>query len=283
MNSTSLQAARSDAGALTVRLSDGETAYHLEGSPSDPCVVLVHGLLTPSFAFEGMSHALVQAGFRVLRYDEFGRGLSDRPHVRYDQTLYLRQLRELLSALHISSVHVVGWSMGGVIACGHALEHPEQVRSLTLIAPGLFVPRSRLLALVQRIPGGDALIARQVHRFVAALAGQQFREPERFRELSQRCFQQLRFPGLGEAFASTLRHYPWQSGQAFAALSQHSRPVLVIWGKDDPTTRFAQWSEVRALLPRAELMVLEQARHAPHIEHHQEVLERMVRFLRAAG
>jgi pimeloyl-ACP methyl ester carboxylesterase len=278
-----MQAARTEAGAQTIHLSDGETAYHLEGSASDPCVVLVHGLLTPSFAFERLSGALVQAGFRVLRYDEFGRGLSDRPNTRYDQTLYLRQLRELLAGLDIRSAHFVAWSMGGIIACNHALAHPEQVESLVLIAPALFLPRPRSLSLVQRIPGGDALIARQVRRFVAALAGQQFREPERFAELSRRSFQQLEFPGLGQAFASTLRHFPWQAGSTLTALSRHSRPVLVIWGKDDPTTRFSQCTDVCALLPRAELVTFAQARHAPHLEHHDQVLGHMVRFLRAAG
>jgi pimeloyl-ACP methyl ester carboxylesterase len=279
---TSLETARSQWKTETVRLSDGVTAYRLEGASDRPCVVLVHGILTPSFAFEDLARALVSAGFRVLYYDEFGRGLSDRPSVRYDQELYLRQLGELTQALDIRSAHFVGWSMGGVITCNYALAHPEQVRSMVLIAPGLFLPKPLLLALVHRLPGADKLIARNVSSFIEALPGQQFREPWRFEAFSERAFAQAKFEGLGASFASSLRHYPWRTGSQLAEVGKHPRPVLVVWGKDDPTTPYKNAARVCAMLPRAELFTLEQGRHAPQVEHADEVYPKIVSFVRAA-
>jgi pimeloyl-ACP methyl ester carboxylesterase len=279
---SSLEDARSQWRTDTVRLSDGLTAYHLEGASDRPCVVLVHGILTPGFAFEDLSRALVSAGFRVLYYDAFGRGLSDRPRVRYDQALYLRQLHELTEALGMRSAHFVGWSMGGVITCNHALAHPEQVKSLVLIAPGLFLTKPRLLALVHRLPGADRLIARNVSRFIAALPGQQFREPWRFAAFSERAFVQARFEGLGASFASSVRHYPWRTGSELAEVGKHGRPVLVIWGKRDPTTPYANAARVCAVFPRAELFTLDRAKHAPQLEYAEQVHPKIVSFLRAA-
>jgi pimeloyl-ACP methyl ester carboxylesterase len=47
--------------------------------------------------------ALANAGYRVLRYDQYGRGLSDRPNIEYTADVYDRQLGELLDALHIGA------------------------------------------------------------------------------------------------------------------------------------------------------------------------------------
>ena len=119
-------------------LSEGLTAYHIAGDRG-PWVVLVHGLVTPSYAWEPLAETLAAEGFRVLRYDHFGRGLSDRPAIRYDLDLYVCQLRELIDTLGIESMHLIGWSMGGLIVTRFAAEHPASVASLTLISPGLFL------------------------------------------------------------------------------------------------------------------------------------------------
>src|SRR5690606_38411716 len=79
---------------------------------------------------EPLSHMLSQRGFRVLRYDQFGRGLSDRPSMTYDSALYTRQLEELTRHLGIERMHLVSWSMGGIIASHYALAAPNRVASL---------------------------------------------------------------------------------------------------------------------------------------------------------
>jgi pimeloyl-ACP methyl ester carboxylesterase len=126
---TSLIQARATVGAQTARLSDGDTAYHRAGDDG-PWVVLVHGLVTPSYAWEALAGTLVTEGFRVLRYDEFGRGLSERPPVRYDLDLYVRQLRELTDFLGIETMHLIGWSMGGVIVTRFAAGQRARVACL---------------------------------------------------------------------------------------------------------------------------------------------------------
>ncbi len=78
----------------SVKLSDGTTYYELGGPESGDVVVLVHGLTTPFFVWDPTFEMLIQKGFRVLRYDLFGRGYSDRPKAKYDDDFYDKQLIE---------------------------------------------------------------------------------------------------------------------------------------------------------------------------------------------
>ena len=98
-----------------VKLSDGYTHYEWGGPENGQPVVLVCGAGTPMFIWDYQFDALAQAGFHVLRYDLFGRGLSDRPSV-YTADLYDRQLLELLDSQGIKTpVDLAGLSLGGAI------------------------------------------------------------------------------------------------------------------------------------------------------------------------
>src|SRR5579859_5611209 len=61
-----------------IQLSDGVTHYELSGPDTGRLVVLVHGFSVPYYIWDSTFSRLVREGFRVLRYDEFGRGFSDR-------------------------------------------------------------------------------------------------------------------------------------------------------------------------------------------------------------
>ena len=74
------------------------THYQLAGPPAVHTVVLVHGFSVPYYIWDPTFDGLVAAGFRVLRYDLFGRGWSDRPDARYDPNFFDEQLVQLLGA-----------------------------------------------------------------------------------------------------------------------------------------------------------------------------------------
>jgi len=107
-------AARRGATGKFVRLSDGVTHYELLGPDSGAPVILVHGFSVPYYIWDSTAAMLSAKGYRVLRYDQYGRGWSDRPKARYDADMYERQIQELLDSLHIAGpVHLAGVSMGG--------------------------------------------------------------------------------------------------------------------------------------------------------------------------
>ena len=113
-----------------VEISDGVVHYELSGVPDGPLVVLVHGFSTPYYGWDGVMDRLRKAGLRVLRYDLFGRGWSDRPWTHYNSDFFHRQLVQLLAQLCLEGpLAIVGWSMGAVIGSTYALRNPDRVRT----------------------------------------------------------------------------------------------------------------------------------------------------------
>jgi pimeloyl-ACP methyl ester carboxylesterase len=112
------------------------THYILEGNTDRPLILCIHGIGSYHFYFDGLAKSLVSSGYRVLRYDLIGRGFSE-PSDAYDRTAHLKQIRDLLQHLGLSTTprHVIGHSMGGALALLHADEEAEHVSSLTLLAP----------------------------------------------------------------------------------------------------------------------------------------------------
>lgn len=118
-----------------IALPSGVTHYEEGGDPNGQPIVLVHGFSVPSFIFDPTFEFFSQRGFRILRYDLIGRGFSDRPRVRYDANLFVRQLKELLDALGYKNINLVGLSMGGVVTANFIDKHPEYVSKYILIDP----------------------------------------------------------------------------------------------------------------------------------------------------
>src|SRR5215813_9617396 len=74
------------------KLSDGYTHYELGGPAEGRVVVLAAGFSVPYYIWDPTFAALTAGGFRVLRYDYYGRGYSDRPTIPFDDEMYVRQL-----------------------------------------------------------------------------------------------------------------------------------------------------------------------------------------------
>ena len=91
-------AARAAAPGAFASLPDGYTHYEISG-PADSnggrVVVLAAGFSVPYYIWDPTFSALTSAGFRVLRYDYYGRGYSDRPAIPFSDEMYVRQLDQL--------------------------------------------------------------------------------------------------------------------------------------------------------------------------------------------
>ena len=88
--------ARENAPGEYADLGSGFTHYEMKdgGDPSKPPVVLVHGYSTPYFLYDHIFDALVAEGYRVIRYDLLGRGLSERVKEKYTPELFAKQLKD---------------------------------------------------------------------------------------------------------------------------------------------------------------------------------------------
>ena len=115
--------------------------YRLEGDGPET-VVLVNGLADDLETWADQVPALLEAGYRVLRFDNRGIGLSDKPVGPYTTAMFAADTKALVDHLQISDFHLLGVSMGGMIAQEYALAYPADLRSVTLActyaAPGPF-------------------------------------------------------------------------------------------------------------------------------------------------
>src|SRR3954467_2737527 len=118
--------------------------YSLEGDGPET-VVLVNGLADDLTTWDFQMPALLGAGYRVLRFDNRGIGGSGGAAGPYTTALFAQDAKGLVDELGLSDFHLLGVSMGGMIAQEYALAHPEDLRSLTLActyaAPGPFCSR----------------------------------------------------------------------------------------------------------------------------------------------
>ncbi len=125
-------------GITSSMLQTPRLATHIltSGSASDTPVVFVHGNVSSSVFWEETMLAL-PAGFRGIALDL--RGFGDSETAPVDATRGLRDfsddLHALVEMLGLERFHLVGWSMGGGIVMQYTLDHPAQVRTLTLVAP----------------------------------------------------------------------------------------------------------------------------------------------------
>lgn len=240
-----------------VDLRDGTVHYQIAGPESGTPVLLVHGFALPSFVWDDHIGPLAEAGYRVVRFDNYGRGFSDRPRGPYDADLTDRLIVNLLGALGIDGpLHIVGYSMGGATAAIFAAGHPERVRSTTFIAPAGFGTRrsSALLSFVT-LPGVGELTARlfgdRLAPRIVKVQAANAPDPAAFAAAFER---QAAYPGYIEALLSTLRHYPLTSAQDYyRRAAGHGRPAMAIWGEADELVPFELAAALHDIVPSVTL------------------------------
>ena len=269
------------------KLSQGVVHYELSGPENAPTVVLVHGFTIPSFIFDPTFEALVKAGFRVLRFDLYGRGWSDRPAVRYDLDLFVGQLGELLDHLGLKNpVGLVGLSMGGAVCAAFTDRHPERVDRLALIAPQSFPLPETFSTRLARLPvAGDWAMTVLGDRMLLSRLKQNFYDPSRFPDFPGRYREQMKYRGYKQAVLSTLRHLPLSSdlGPLYQRLGRQPRPVMLVWGLEDAVIPYKYAAKVKQAMPAAALHVADHAGHNIHYEWPDTVNPLLIRFFTPAA
>jgi len=276
-------AVRAAAPGSFVALGEGYTHYELGGKAGNRVVVLAAGATVPYYIWDPTFTALTEAGFRVLRYDYYGRGYSDRPKIAYTQEMYVRQLTQLLDKLNIHEpIDLAGISFGGSLITSFANRYPQRVRSLVFVDPGFREPYD-----VSDIAGAKALweFFTAVFDEDAWAQGQldDFLYPEKFPDWPDRYRVQLQFKGFRRARMSELLSNANVNQKAeIIRVGRHSRPVLVIWGKQDTNVPFENSEEVMKAFPRARLVAVDSAGHLPQWEQPEIVHSEWIRFLNSA-
>jgi pimeloyl-ACP methyl ester carboxylesterase len=280
-------AARTTAPGAFARLSQGVTHYRWTGPGDGPVVVCIHGLTTPSFVWQGVARVLADSGYRVLTYDLYGRGYSDRPPGRQTPAFFLRQLEELLADQGITGpVAVIGYSMGGAIATAFVAARPDAVRTLVLFAPaGMLTVGSGLLRRLIAVPflGRWLMLARYpslLRRGLRAEAHHPGSVPGINRlqraELEYRGF----LPAVHESFLGMLTG---PLSREHERIAEAGTPVLAIWGETDDVIPLSAKDLLAGWNPQVRHHVIPGAGHGLTYTHTPQVMAQVLPFLDPAA
>ncbi|WP_184548565.1 alpha/beta fold hydrolase [Mucilaginibacter sp. FT3.2] len=265
---------RKKATGSFIKLSQGITHYQLEGPPNGETIILVHGFSVPYYIWDGTYEYLVNKGYKVLRYDTYGRGYSDRPHVVYNKELYSNQLLELIGQLKLQGkVNLAGVSFGGKIVTDFTCQHPDMVNKVILIDPAYEQQKPKVpkyLALYNEAVNSDERASNQVT---------DFKYPKQHPGWKKLYLPQMSYKGFRNALISTLYDYEQHGRQSNICLNSANKPVLLIWGKDDKTVPFTFSDSIRSVL-KVDFFPVTDAAHLPFIEKPDTVNAKIVSFLK---
>jgi pimeloyl-ACP methyl ester carboxylesterase len=291
-------------GIQRARVGDLDLAYETFGDAGDPPVLLVMGLATQMIGWpDDFCAGLAARGHFVVRFDNRDIGLSthldsagaadvlavlggDTSSVPYALADLADDTVGLLDALGLDAVHVVGASMGGMIAQLVALRHPGRVRSLTSIMsttgdPTVGGPSEAALAVLLAPPATDreGAVQRVVDTYrVVGSPGFEFDERS-VRDRAGLSFDRAYDPaGVARQLGAVLT-----TPDRTHDLKAVSVPTLVIHGSEDALVNVSGGRATAAAVPGAELLVVDGMGHDLPRAVWPEITDRICALIDRAG
>jgi len=260
-----------------IRTSDGiKIAYDTWGARDGSPVLMIQGL-----GMNARACALQRGAFgrqhRCLAVDNRGTGHSDAPPGPYDLVRMAQDAVEILDAEEIPSVHVVGASMGGVIAQILGVVYPERVHSLTLACTSCRHHQWRRELLAEwaaevRAHGMTALTDDGMLWLIGSRLQRRFGV---FMNVLARVLIQTK----PEAFAAQVEAILAMSDDMRGELHSITAPTLVITGSQDTLTPLGDAEELAELITTSRLYVLRGAAHGLMAEAPNSFNDAVLRFL----
>ena len=269
MRQRSLDELRVNGRGRYLPLRAGLTHVIEEGQDDQAAILLVHGATVPAWEFDRLIPHLRAAGWRTIRFDLFGHGLSDRPAVRYDFGFFLEQALEVLDGITSHRpMTLLGHSFGAALVAAMASQRPERIERLVLVAPLLDFMANSFWGQVFSLPGIGGLMMRRV-----GLPVLERRRARRYHaigaeDLTCRFVSEARAPGYANALASMFTNRTLGPQRVhYQRLQSSKHEIFVVAGSADRIVPLRDVAEVRSLLPRHEYRQIENAEHNLLLTH----------------
>jgi pimeloyl-ACP methyl ester carboxylesterase len=256
----------------------------MAGPAEGQAVVLIHGTAAWSETWFEVSKLLAANGYRAIAVDLPPFGLSTRPAGGvYGPERQARRIADALDSLAIDSAILVGHSFGGGATVELAFRYPQRTKALVLVdaALGLQEPAAKADAgpsLPQRVlsvaPLRDAIVAATfTNPLMTGWGLRQFIKnddlatPERVAIYSFPLAMRGTTAAVGDwLVGDLLAAHPAALYRDLARYRQFDRPVLIVWGAEDTVTPLSQGQHLHGLFPKAQLAVMANVNHIPHVE-----------------
>jgi 3-oxoadipate enol-lactonase len=245
-----------------VSIAGRRIRYDLIGPTSAPVVCLAHCLSADSGVWSEQIGPLLAAGRRVLALDMRGHGGSDPGPAGVTMAELAGDVVAVLDALGIAKVHLVGLSIGGMLAQCFALDHPERLHSLFLTGTS-----------PQAVPGGQAMWDARFAAITAAGSLDPIADDTIRRWFTSSFTDAARMRQIRDTVAATSPAGYRAGAEAIIAFDVLGRlpnvrtPTLVVCGDDDPGTPPAGNRLIAQSIPGARYTEIADARHLPMVQH----------------
>jgi 3-oxoadipate enol-lactonase len=259
---------------MKIKVNGININYELTGPKGAPVVMLSHSLACSLVMWQPQM-AVLEAAFRVLRFDTRGHGDSEAPPGAYSLEQLAADAVGLLDALKIETVHFVGLSMGGMIGQCLALDYTDRLKSLALCDTAAIMPEETQPIWQQRIDAaGETGMAGQVDETLERWFRPEFLQlnpPEV--DMIRR--QILATPPAGYiGCCEAIRRLNYLERLAAIGL-----PTLFMVGEEDPGTPVAASEAMHACISGSKLVILPEARHLSNIEQAEAFNTALMDFL----
>lgn len=263
-----------------IRIGDHEV-YYSEGGRGDETVVMVHGFSASADNWNRMA-ARIGKRYRVIAPDLPGWGESTRiDSASYAYPIQVERLHQFIQQLGLHRFHLMGHSMGGGISSRYAAQYPDEVKTLTLIAPhGIAEPEPSDLA--QSVARGDNWLVPTtvpgVHRLLDKCFGKRpFIPGPVVRYLAQQVIS--RAEKTGKIFDEIQLNDP-----PLAEKLEHIQaPTLIIWGDQDRLIHVSAAEVFKNGIQSSEKLVLAGTGHMPLMENPRQCVETWLKFIKRPG
>ena len=257
----------------SITTGDGvRIAYRFDGEPDKPVLLLSNSIGTDLHMWDGQVTALTEH-FRLLRYDARGHGASDAPAGPYSLDRLGRDVVELLDALGLPRVHVLGLSLGGFVAQWLGIHQPERVDRLVLSNTAAYLgpPQQwdRPIADLLAAPDMRATAETFLHIW---FPDHMLHDGNEVVEGFRRTLLATRREGVAGSWAAV------RDADLRRTASLIRNPTLVVAGEHDTVTSAAHGKEIASIIPGARYVVLP-AVHMANVERQAEFLDAVVPFL----
>jgi pimeloyl-ACP methyl ester carboxylesterase len=269
-----------------IRLHGREIAFRDlpgEGIP----VLLVHGIGSSADTWDDIPERLSASGRRVVAVDLPGHGESSRDRGDYSLGSLASTLRDLLDALHIERVHLVGHSLGGGVSMQFNYQFPERVATMVLESSGGLGDEAFTGLRAASLPGSEIVIRWAINErtlkgasWVGLQLGRVGVAPHALSPHALQTVSWLSEQDRRTAFLATLRSVVSPRGQRVSALDKlhlmEGARVLIIWGDRDPMIPMKHGENAHRLLEGSRFVVFPGAGHEPHLHDPQRFADLVV-------
>lgn len=265
---------------------DGLNVHYVQAGQG-PVVLLVHGLGSSLVTWAGNVAPLADAGFTVLALDLPGHGDSDRPgNHGYDPHSAATLLHDFMAELSIDRASLVGSSAGGLVSALVALEHPEKVERLVMVASGWVNRQVSWFIRLVGLPGVGELVYLPWLHYQVGLSTRVFHEPLPLMDDLLSEVRRVRgLPGSARALLKSIRSsigYLDRGPQRrmVERLKDSPAPLLTVWGREDPVVPWGQAETMARELPGSMACVMPQCGHWPQMEKADDFNRLVSEFLK---